>query len=758
MMKNLIKFILFISLAIVQTPLFEKEILAQQYYDSGFFDDAIMLYEEILTDQIEIVGDNNLYLENTLIKLSELYYLVNDLESSKYYIQKIININTKNIINAQNKFSEPLNILKEILIKEKKYDKVYNVDSLITILDTNNDTLPNDSIFVLPKIIINNKISTENETSYSNNDSAIDVMNEGLLFLENELYSQAAENMLKSFSFKASNMDLNYFENLNLANNINDSLFYNAFKDISQDSLKSNAYFFLGMMDYQNNHYDLATENFKIYSKKNPSDIRALQAIGNIYFQNEDWIDAIYYYFKILQIEENNLIAKLNISKSLIAIDEYKDAEDILKSIINIYPNNFEIYYNLGLCYFNLNEFEFATKKFSQAILLNTTNSEIYYYLGLSYNALESYKQALDAFIKCTKLNPYNGSAHFEIGNIYKLIFENDLAITHYKKAKKYINTDDLNLSLGMLLFANKEYQKSIKPLKEYILQNMYDWEILYMYSQSLINTNRNPEAIDIYIKLIDEFPDQYEYYFDIAECYYKINDFSNALENYKKALEFNEENFTVLYKIGSLHNQLNEFYEAEKYLNQALYCGSPNKELLVQIGMSYGGQKKFLQSLEAFKGALKLSLNDPIIHYQLGIIYKELEIYNLAIDEFNQYLINNSNDYIAYYLIGESYFNLERYNIALEYFTKSFNINKSHIKSLYQIGSCHLKLDDNKKAAKIFKSIVKNDPNHVESRFELINVYLALNKSREAKKECEIIYMLDREIYNSIDYCNAKN
>ena len=136
------------------------------------------------------------------------------------------------------------------------------------------------------------------------------------------------------------------------------------------------------MMDYQNNRYDLATENFKIYSKQNPSDIRALQAIGNIYFQNEDWIDAIYYYFKILQIEENNLIAKLNISKSLIAIDEYKDAEDILKSIINIYPNNFEIYYNLGLCYFNLNEFEFATKKFSQAILLNTTNSEIYYYLA----------------------------------------------------------------------------------------------------------------------------------------------------------------------------------------------------------------------------------------------------------------------------------------------------------------------------------------------------------------------------------------
>ena len=75
------------------------------------------------------------------------------------------------------------------------------------------------------------------------------------------------------------------------------------------------------------------------------------------------------------------------------------------------------------------------------------------------------------------------------------------------------------------------------------------------------------------------------------------------------------------------------------------------------------------------------------------------------------------------------------------------------------QVVSIDLAMEfDNKKAAKIFKSIVKNDPNHVESRFELINVYLALNKSREAKKECEIIYMLDREIYNSIDYLKKRS
>ena len=99
----------------------------------------------------------------------------------------------------------------------------------------------------------------------------------------------------------------------------------------------------------------------------------------------------------------------------------------------------------------------------------------------------------------------------------------------------------------------------------------------------------------------------------------------------------------------------------------------------------------------------------------------------------------------------------MEIYDIALEYFNKSYDINHGHIKSLYSIGSCYLKLNDNKKAAKTFKSIIKRDPNHVQSRSELVDLYIALNKSREAKKECEIIYMLDREIYNSIEYCISK-
>ena len=63
-------------------------------------------------------------------------------------------------------------------------------------------------------------------------------------------------------------------------------------------------------------------------------------------------------------------------------------------------------------------------------------------------------------------------------------------------------------------------------------------------------------------------------------------------------------------------------------------------------------------------------------------------------------------------------------------------------------------KLGDLKNAAKHYKNVIKKNPNHVKSRENLIFIYKNLNKFREAKKECEIIYMLDRSVYNSIAFC----
>ena len=51
---------------------------------------------------------------------------------------------------------------------------------------------------------------------------------------------------------------------------------------------------------------------------------------------------------------------------------------------------------------------------------------------------------------------------------------------------------------------------------------------------------------------------------------------------------------------------------------------------------------------------------------------------------------------------------------------------------------------------------VLNVNPDHAKSRFNLINLYLSLNKAKEAKKECDILFMLNRELFNTIDYCTT--
>ena len=105
-------------------------------------------------------------------------------------------------------------------------------------------------------------------------------------------------------------------------------------------------------------------------------------------------MDALFYYYRGIKYKPNNLTANLQLAKTLLNLNEYNDAIDILDNIKNIYYNNYDIYYNLSLCYFKLDQFDLAIERINQAILLNTESAEAYFHLGLCYNNKNIYKQS----------------------------------------------------------------------------------------------------------------------------------------------------------------------------------------------------------------------------------------------------------------------------------------------------------------------------------------------------------------------------
>jgi len=751
--KKLLLLITFCSIyANYNTALYEKKSLAKNYYEADLYYDAIIIYEEILIIEKKVFGNENINLLQTIKKLYELNLLNGDFKKSKQYIQEYLNIQSSSLLNQQNNFINPLEQLKNILIEEKKMNEVFAVDSLLQIIYNNSNIIKKDSTFILPKLLINTIDSTNSESEYSNNDVAIDLMNDGLKFLENDLYTEAKNKFINAIKLNAEIIDVNFLKKIDFGD-FQQNLYDSFLEDSKNDSLTNQYHnLFLGIIAFKEENFDEAINFLTKYCDSHPNDVNSLLILGELNFKKESYLNSMFFFYQALKYDEDNLIANKFLSEIFIIMEDYEQALEIL-NYISKNNNEHIIYYNMGYCYYKINKFDKSINSYTQAILIDPEDYKTFYQLGMSYKSNKLFKQSLDAFKKSIKLNPNWGLGHYELGLIYQMTLNDDLAIYHFELANKNENFDDLNYRLGMLYFKNEQFYKSMKQLKEYLVQNMNDIETMKIMGDIFLKLGRFPEAIDIFNRLIENDPNNQSFYYNIASSFYQLNDLDNALDYFLKVIELNEEDYSIYIDIGIIFNKKNLFSEAESYLLKALDCGFTNKNLLIQLGISYGGQKKFLQSLIAFQNALKYSLEDPILHYQIGVIYKELSIFDLAIKNLNFYLEYNKNDEVTLLLIGECHLNLKEYDNAIRIFEKTYKINKNY-NALFNIGKSYEKSGDLKNAAKYYKNVIKKNPNHVKSRENLIFIYKNLNKFREAKKECEIIYMLDRSVYNSIAFC----
>ena len=131
------------------------------------------------------------------------------------------------------------------------------------------------------------------------------------------------------------------------------------------------------------------------------------------------------------------------------------------------------------------------------------------------------------------------------------------------------------------------------------------------------------------------------------------------------------------------------------------------------------------------------------------------MEIYDLAIIEFQQYIDKIQDDPISYRLLGDCYANLKQFEQSIINYRKALELyDYEDVKTIYSLGLSYFEISDNINAAKYFKSILKINYDYSKAHHMLVKTYINLGRFREAKKECDILFMLDTSLYNSLEYC----
>ena len=721
------------------------EKISEQYLEMGDTLNAINALIE-LTDRATLSElSSDTFISGYLYRIGDLFLLLNDLENAEKYLLLSVDIYNQNKIKNQLLMGDPLLSLQ----------KIYKNDSLK--LKTIASEI--EKINELEKITVPDSLKYEMITLNSFEDNiniqseyfVYDNLNVATSLFYNELYAQSAEMLNKSLDTFSDEISLDYYYNLSILDSINIEFLYPAFNLlIEQDSLYDNGYFFLSIMDFKLKKNINALKYANQYSKKRPNDFKGYELIGDIYFDNQNWYDAIFHYQRTLLRQPNDLDLQLKIALCLIKENFQEQAINFLEEIISNDEYYEEAYYQLGRLYLLNSNYKKSIELLKKYLLLNPNNKEGYYSLALSYMKLNNYNFALESFKKVLLLDELDPDAHYYLAIIFESILDYEQAIFHYTQAKRHgCNHPKLNLQYGTLLYNLNYFQKAANPLKDYLMINNENLDVLKMLGEIYYKELRYGETIDIYKKLIFYYPENINFKIRIAQSFYELKSYQESIEIYENILIDMPEDVGIMITLGNIHYEIQSYERAIYFYNSVLECSGGNADVLYSLALAYIESGNFLQSLIVFKRASLLEPDNEIIQYQIGVTYVELGLYEQALKYFIQY---NQNDADSRFMSGFCYYKLKEYDKAINFFDLYLKLQDNNTEIDYYKGLCYYYLNNFKEAATYLKKVTKSEGQNAIAFFHLGLSYLQLNKKREAKKVLNNLYYINITLHDSLN------
>ena len=171
------------------------------YYNQGDYSNAIIIYEDLLAEQELTYDNDDIHIAETLIQLGEMYSFIDMPDISAYYFQQAIAIIEKSFQTRKEALELPLiqllkiyTLNKDTVMKQNTENRLYSISSLFQTLENNNDTTLTKNILLSPE-----------------EEDAIDLMELGLSYSNNGLFSEAAIQFSQALNYQTENLDIQFF-------------------------------------------------------------------------------------------------------------------------------------------------------------------------------------------------------------------------------------------------------------------------------------------------------------------------------------------------------------------------------------------------------------------------------------------------------------------------------------------------------------------------------------------------------------------
>ena len=260
---------------------------------------------------------------------------------------------------------------------------------------------------------------------------------------------------------------------------------YDVAKKIYEEILDINPNHFdaiqlLGTIALQTNNYEKSIELLSLALRLNSNNVSVLNNLGNALRGLDRFHEAIILYEKAIIFDKNLKDTYLNRGIALHKLSKYKEALESFMIAINLNPDYVDAYVALGDTLQEMGQFNDALKSYELAINLNSDNDIAYANQGVALHELRKFDAALESFDRAILIKSEEGEIYFNRGNTYEKLGNFIAAIENYDRcislrpgfAKAYLNRATVLQLLKKFDAALESYQRAyyLDPNLEYLL------------------------------------------------------------------------------------------------------------------------------------------------------------------------------------------------------------------------------------------------------------------------------------------------
>ncbi|MFA8342241.1 MAG: tetratricopeptide repeat protein [Rhodothermaceae bacterium] len=342
-----------------------------------------------------------------------------------------------------------------------------------------------------------------------------------------------------------------------------------------------------------------------------PDDVHLIEFKGNIFIQNNKWIEGAEEYLKILHKKEVVFPVKVGICASYLN-----------KSISDstVLP---------------------VAKKMLEVVDQDTTSWEIKFYLGGVSLAEKKDSIAIDYYKDSFKLAEWNVQI---LTRLAGLLFDNQRYDESIEILSKAINNfpDDfvLNLILGLSYTSNEDNENAVKYLEKAVKLNSTDITALMAYGFNLDRVDKDDEAIKYLSKALEIDPENVQVLSNLGLIYENREVYEKSDSLYQKALAIDSTNVLVLNNYAySLSERGIRLKEAEQMSRQALDAEPESASYLDTYGWIMFKMGNLEKALEYVLKAYEKDEEDPALLEHLGDIYLKMDDKTKALEYWEKAL-----------------------------------------------------------------------------------------------------------------------